>query len=473
MWSVPDLQCPVQDICEYSFQGNREKEKFSVLVIELTSAAELLTADHQLWTEVKKLQSVQEKCKKALDCDKCLHFLLRIGSCLQKHVLINLSKTYLDLAEHFLLGLQDSASVFFLPSRQQLEFVLIRTQAVSKLVLDTLLYSRETFNYIMQKLKTNHDTVGLVMASSVTAKVCVLIKDLLVQMFEMYKKLLPWRQKLKKGDWKWPRSLELPDDLEAWLELNEYDVLKPLSVSKEKLDFLTPYLQNGAEQNVEEDDDCVIIENHDDKSTDPAIEEIVLSDDADDRVEILTEQQKMLLHRIKQVKTIKGLKRVWRSINEDFQMLLPEALTQKKIAKIQKLFVRLKQLEKKRKCHPSTKNESIVAIVQEKGLQFAEYLGLIKNTGEAPSSKKQTKNVGSSINKLKPVYTIMGLKRLFKSINRNLPAAERKEKCAKMRKLWYSCIENIRLLKQSGDKETVRDLIFCTSKIVLTLLRKL
>ncbi|XP_035228260.1 uncharacterized protein LOC118200398 isoform X2 [Stegodyphus dumicola] len=450
MWSVPDLQCPAQDICEYSFQGSRGKEKFSQLVIVLTSAAELLTADHQLWTEV--------------------------GSSLQKHVLINLSKTYLDLAERFLLGLQDSASVSVLPSRQQLEFVLIRTQAVSKLVLETLLYSRETFNYIMEKLRTNHDMVGLLMASSVTAKVCILIKDLLVQMFEMYQKLLPWCQRLKKGDWKWPRSLELPDDLEAWLKLNEYDILKPLSVFKENLAFLTPYLQNVAEQNVEEDDDCVIIENHDEKSTDPVIEEIVLSDDADDKVKRLTKQQKVLLHRIKQVKTLKGLKRVWRSIDKDFQMLLPEALTQKKIDKIEKLFVQLKQLlleKQKLKCYSSRKNKCTIAVVQKAGLQFAIYLGLIKNTEGASSSEKQTENVGSSVNKLKPVYTITGLKKLCEQVNQNLPAAGRQKKRVKMENLLKSCIENNTLLKRSGDKETARDLIFCTSKIVLTLLHKL
>ncbi|KFM68997.1 hypothetical protein X975_01556, partial [Stegodyphus mimosarum] len=129
MWNQFNLQCPAHDICEYPKQDKLLTEDFSNLVTILTTGAEILTADHPVWTEIKVFHNIQEKYKRILHCDKCLQLLQRVGTCLRKMVLLNLSKNYLDLAERFLVGLQDFASVPFLPSRQQLEFVLIRTQA--------------------------------------------------------------------------------------------------------------------------------------------------------------------------------------------------------------------------------------------------------------------------------------------------------------------------------------------------------
>ncbi|GBN23445.1 hypothetical protein AVEN_219093-1 [Araneus ventricosus] len=265
MWNNLNLKCPT-DLCQYNILEGAVLQELPALVSLLTTSAEVLTQDHPIWAEIKVFQNVQEKYKRILNCDKCLQLLQRVGTCLRKMVLLNLSKIYLDLAEKFLAGLQSQSSPIHLPSCQQLEYVLLRTQSAAKLICEALHYSRETFCYLIQRLSVGHLILNLMMATSVTARVNILFRGILIQIFDIYNKLYIWRDKLKKGTTEWPEPLDLPKDLAAWLDPEASELLKPKKVPKSQLTFLSCFIKkntNGAkprEAENKDDNECVIVE---------------------------------------------------------------------------------------------------------------------------------------------------------------------------------------------------------------------
>ncbi|GIY72282.1 DUF4477 domain-containing protein [Caerostris darwini] len=479
MWNNLNLQCPVKDVCEYTIDGDKELiDNLPEFISLLTSSAEILTQDHPIWTEIKVLQNVQMKYKRILHCDKCLQLLQRVTTCLRKMVILNLSKTYLDLAEPFLAGIQkaNSSSVLF-PSSQQLEYVLLRTQSAAKLICEGLHYSRETFCYLIQRLKVGHLILNLIMATSVTARVNILFKSILVQIFDIYRKLYSWHQRFKKGSTEWPSPLDLPDDLETWLKPEVSELLKPKLVSHDPLKFLSSFLKKNEDETeiidveaIDENESMVI----DDQSqvnlpnqNDIDLGEVIPRAQEECGVQ-LTESQNILLEKIKRAKNFKSLKVIWDNLDISSEAIL-QLLTPHKIRQIDKIFLQAKNKIKNLKQSNQTtgaRRKQVISVTKLTGIKFAKQLGLVGTKShnfddEANSSHLQ-------IGELKPVKTFKKLKQLYNTLYHILQSSQQYKNCDKLKKLFRSRKGDIKLLIQSGEKVTAKKLIFCTSKVFLT-----
>ncbi|GFT21715.1 DUF4477 domain-containing protein [Trichonephila clavipes] len=385
----------------------------------LTTSAEVLTKDHPIWGEIKIFQIVQAKYRRILHCDKSLLLLQKVGTCLRKVVLLNLSKIYLDLAEHFLKGVQDLNSSTLLPSRQQLEYVLIRTQSAAKLLCEALRYSKEAFCYLIQKLKIGHLVLHIMMATSVTARVNILFKGILIQLFDIYRNLYSWHQKLKSGTFEWPKPLKLPEDLEAWLNPEVSEVLKPKAMTEDQQNMVLNFFErerNEVSNKVTEtadvdESDCVIIseinqlENSD-------IGEVVKRDSINTDVDVterstpkrnhLTQSQKILLERINNAMDLKTLMVIWNNIDVNSQVLLPN-LIPSKIRLIDRLFLLAEKKIKRLKVSPFSvhaKHIKMVAITKLTATKLTKHLGL---TNDSDTLDNLSSYANQSVEDLKPV----------------------------------------------------------------------
>ncbi|GFR02975.1 DUF4477 domain-containing protein [Trichonephila clavata] len=484
MWNNLNLQCPVEDVCTYSSE-DKAVLHLTELVSLLTSSAEVLTKDHPIWAEIKIFQNVQAKYRRILHCDKCLLLLQKVGTCLRKVVLLNLSKIYLDLAEHFLKGVQDQNSSTQLPSRQQLEYALLRTQSASKLLCEALRYSKEAFCYLIQKLKVGHLVLHLMMATSVTARVNILFKGILIQLFDIYRNLYSWHQKLKSGSFKWPKTLELPEDLEAWLNPEVSEVLKPKPMSEDQQNMMLNFFQrekNGKVSNEETDtanedeNDCVIISeiNQLDNSSDSDTGEVVERESINRVVDVtekeipkcdqLTQSQKILLERINNAMDLKTLMVIWNNIDVNSQVLLPK-LKPSKIRLIDKLFLLAEKKIKRLKVSPLSihvKHIKMMAITKLTATKLMKHLGLTDDESDTLDSLSSCAN--QSVEDLKPVKTFKKLKALYNSLYQILQTSQQYDKCHALKKIYRSRKADIKLLIKNGEKMCAKKLIFCTSK---------
>ncbi|GFY44852.1 uncharacterized protein TNIN_260331 [Trichonephila inaurata madagascariensis] len=476
MWNDLNLQCPVEDVCIYSSQ-DKAVLNLTELVSLLTSSAEVLTKDHPIWGEIKIFQNVQAKYGRILHCDKCLLLLQKVGTCLRKVVLLNLSKIYLDLAEHFLKGVQDLNSSTQLPSRQQLEYVLLRTQSTAKLLCEALRYSKEAFCYLIQKLKIGHLVSHLMMATSVTARVNILFKGILIQLFDIYQNLYSWHQKLKRGTFKW-----LIDDgsQHMYIFLIKCDVW-PKPMTEDQQNIVLNFFErekNGKEAETADVDenDCVIIsETNQLENSD--IGEVVERKSINTVVDVrekdtpkrnqLTQSQKILLERINNAMDLKTLMVIWNNIDVNSQVLLPN-LKPSKIRLIDKLFLLAEKKIKRLKVSPLSvhgKHIKMVAITKLTATKLTKHLGLIDDSGTLDNLSSCA---NQSVEELKPVKTFKKLKALYKNLYQILQTSQQYDKCHTLKKIFRSRKADIKLLIKNGEKMCARKLIFCTSKVFLT-----
>lgn len=272
MWNFLDIECPKMDLVTYPPQDNYLAENLQEFVTVLSTAADTLTSENPLWGEMNVLSNIQAKYKRILRCDKCLVFLQRISHCLKKMVLLNLSKSYLDLAERFLVGFQGPLFTYQLPSQQQVEYILMRTLTSSKLVVEAIKYSQEAFCFLIRKLKVGHLILDLVMATSVTARMNILLRGTLEHLCSIYKQVIFWRHKVKRGSFEWKEKISLPLDLEEWLKHFEPGYFKPLPMSPVEIEHLKVLLnQTENENGVKSDAESIIVIDDDIEKADAPI----------------------------------------------------------------------------------------------------------------------------------------------------------------------------------------------------------
>ncbi|KAF8764113.1 uncharacterized protein LOC129965932 [Argiope bruennichi] len=474
MWNVLNLKCPTEDLCQYNSLEGAVLQELPRLVSLLTTSAEVLTQDHPIWAEIKVFRNVQEKYKRILHCDKCLQLLQRVGICLRKMVLLNLSKAYLDLAEKFLAGLQSQSSPIQLPSCQQLEFVLLRTQSAAKLICEALHYSRETFCYLIQRLRVGHLILNLMMATSVTARVNILFRGLLVQIFDIYNKLYIWRGKLKKGTVEWPKPLELPKDLEAWLNPEAAELLKPKQIPKTELAFLSQFFEkkeNGAKSaevsDNMNDDECVIVEETSQLQLEDDVGEVIPRPKKHKKElkKGFTKAQTLLLEKIRNAGSLKKLKNIWNNLDVGSQVMLRKVLTPYKIKAIDGIFhIAKSKLQKIKQSDVSddVKKEQKDAVIQSTGIKLAKHLGLIKTEPETSTDAASSSVL--PVNKLKPAKSLKEFRILYETLYEMLLSTQQYEKCDKLQKKFKRRRSDIKQLSQNNEKQLAKELLICTSK---------
>ncbi|KAG8199996.1 hypothetical protein JTE90_006235 [Oedothorax gibbosus] len=508
MWKQMNLPNPSNDMCEYESADDVIINLHSFVGL-LTSSAEILTADNQLWTEIKVFENVQAKYKRILHCDKCLQLLQRVGIYLRKMVLLNLSKSYLDLAEPFLKGLQSEESKRLLPSRQQLEYVLIRTQSAAKLICEAIHYSRETFCYLIPRLKIGHWILNLTMAASVTARLHILFKGILALMCDFYLQVYKWLDKLKEGTFKWPLPIDLPEDLQDWL-LSEGDLSDHKQLPTEQLSFLKDIFEKQKGKSkakkdmvidiATDDEECTVVKDSTEQNEDVDFGEVVSRDTSnmeivsrepeivssdsecievvstdvenseinsinEDHANGSTKEENMFLQKIKKVKTYKQLLNILKNIEEWSNVGAIPKLTEKRRTKVMKMFVlcrqEMKDIKRKLLTEDQRKQRNKKTIKKYK----AQFCKLLRLSPKQPGAIEVSPAISENIRQPRNLTELINL---YNNLYFQLDTAKATKKCCKLKKMFKSQKSDIKLLLKNGENGLAKQLIACTTKILLT-----
>ncbi|XP_054707576.1 uncharacterized protein LOC129217320 [Uloborus diversus] len=312
------------------------------------------------------------------------------------------------------------------------------------------------------------------MATSVTARLHIMFKAVLVQIYDLYKKLFPWLTKLKKGSWEWPSSLALPNDLEEWLKPEHFDNLsKNSEASESQINALANYF---AKKKANERDKPDVIDldsekdvniiNCDIQQLDEDIGEVVIPEktSVENQHRKFTSSQKSILRKIYKAKTLEKLQTVWDNINAASEDLYPFMLTQKKINKINKLLDSVGNSADNKYC---ASGKSKVPIMQNIRFRFTKYLGLVKNQEEYFHFAEEFSQKKKDVIKFKPVKKIKELKQIHEEMCRHMNDASEYEKLEKLSKYYEGQYAALKELKKSGDLELTKKLTYYASKVLI------
>lgn len=173
------------------------------------------------------------------------------------------------------------------------------------------------------------------------------------------------------------------------------------------------------------------------------------------------------------MKTFKKLEIIWKnSLNSTF----PKPLDAKKKKIISTFLLELrgrKSEEANSRAKMQTQTDASIA-----GMMLAKHLGFTQIQIDDCRSAVQTQvadtNSVASTNPvaLTPVKTVKGLKALYNHICEMLQSTNQIQKQKKLRKIFKRRLVDIKLLKKNGDKQTAKNLTYCTSKVILALYKK-
>lgn len=99
-------------------------------------------------------------------------------------------------------------------------------------------------------------------------------------------------------------------------------------------------------------------------------------------------------------------------------------------------------------------------------IKFSRLLHLIPKKSE--TIQNSSNNIYHSPKNPKPVKTLDGLINLYKELYAQLESAKCSKKCRKLQKMFKSRKSDIELLLDNNEEKLAKQLIVCTSKILLT-----
>ncbi|KAJ8721594.1 hypothetical protein PYW07_002369 [Mythimna separata] len=145
----------------------------------------------------------------------------KVNTALKKYLALNLLKE----VENFLLALpSESDEDLYLPTRQMLEFVLLRIITFSKIMLRVCVCSKQAAVFYLNRIKRGESHWMSLLPYALLSRLWSMSMVLLQHTTTWYTNLYPYLNKLQaKGMNFLPDNYNLPEDLEQWLDLKNVD----------------------------------------------------------------------------------------------------------------------------------------------------------------------------------------------------------------------------------------------------------
>lgn len=159
--------------------------------------------------------------------------LRKVNTALKKYLALNLLKHI----EDFLLSLPtESDEDLYLPTRQMLEFVLLRVIAFSKIMLRVCVCSKKAAVFYLDRIKRGESHWMSLLPYALLSRLWSMSKVLLQHTTTWYSNLYPYLNKLQlKGMNFLPDNYKLPEDLEQWLDLKNIDEFGRFNWAQKKI----------------------------------------------------------------------------------------------------------------------------------------------------------------------------------------------------------------------------------------------
>ena len=183
----------------------------------ISKAIEFLSSQSQLTNDAGMLYKLIKKYKQNFKYQHRFRQLQKIHVGLEK--LLNLD--FVNILENVSGYLPDISFIpeeVYLPSRQNIEYILLRIQGIAKLCCRIVGLCREAFGYYLKSLTTGHYFDFHTVVMSILASLWKICRDVCQKMVVYYNKLFQIRHKLRKSKKDWlTAGYEFPEDLVSWL----------------------------------------------------------------------------------------------------------------------------------------------------------------------------------------------------------------------------------------------------------------
>ncbi|KAI5638818.1 hypothetical protein NE865_08520 [Phthorimaea operculella] len=157
--------------------------------------------------------------------------LRKVNTALRKYLTLHLLKDF----ENFISLLPSQDDEQYLPTRQMLEYVLLRLLAFSKIMLRICVCSKQAAVFYLDRLKRGESHWMSLMPYALLSRIWSISMVLLQRSHAWYSNLNPFLEQLKlKGMNFLPADYSLPSDLEEWLDLKNLDNFGKFEWSQKK-----------------------------------------------------------------------------------------------------------------------------------------------------------------------------------------------------------------------------------------------
>ncbi|KAI8515017.1 hypothetical protein Bbelb_076080 [Branchiostoma belcheri] len=235
---VESLQCPPISRCPFS----GDKGSVSVLTDQVVSMEMFLLKDPYLKFEESVLTRVLYKLSASLRRNKHYQYLKMIEKSLRKLSRLDLVTAFSHVTRCCPSSKNDSTggAAVLLPSRQLLEFLLVKLLGAAELTSQTVSLCAEAFILTAQQITKSLFLAANCTLLSITSRLWALLKGFQEKLQQWYSFLRPWVDKLQGTQVQWlPGGIKLPLDLEEWIAPEE-DTTQQQSRMQTSLNSVNP-----------------------------------------------------------------------------------------------------------------------------------------------------------------------------------------------------------------------------------------
>ncbi|XP_011343438.2 uncharacterized protein LOC105282854 [Ooceraea biroi] len=211
LWNVFNLERPPNSV----WNTNQKDMKAFSLSID-TVVKDLMDMDifHK---EAAVLGRLIYRMKSKFRSDKGLKHMAKLNKALITYNTMNLVEEYKTLRQY----IQKEGETFSLPSRQMVEYVLVRTQAFAKLMARIEEIARYTGHFLKARIALGHAWSICLIAFACVSRIWFLSKQILKKCCTWYRNIYPHLNKFQYIGLRWlPENQNLPCNLESWLSLD-------------------------------------------------------------------------------------------------------------------------------------------------------------------------------------------------------------------------------------------------------------
>ncbi|XP_078674126.1 uncharacterized protein LOC144912572 [Branchiostoma floridae x Branchiostoma belcheri] len=217
---VESLQCPPISRCPFS----GDKGSVAVLTDQVVSMEMFLLKDPYLKFEESVLTRVLYKLSASLRRNKHYQYLKMIEKSLRKLSRLDLVTAFSHVTRCCPSSKDDSTggAAVLLPSRQLVEFLLVKLLGAAELTSQTVSLCAEAFILTAQQITKSLFLAANCTLLSITSRLWALLKGFQEKLQQWYSFLRPWVDKLQGTLVQWlPGGIKLPLDLGEWIAPEE------------------------------------------------------------------------------------------------------------------------------------------------------------------------------------------------------------------------------------------------------------
>ncbi|XP_029046218.1 nucleolus and neural progenitor protein-like [Osmia bicornis bicornis] len=212
IWNHIQLERPPNVTCHV----RRKKFDATAFLTTLEKVINDLTSQDLLHKEAAILSRIIYRMKTKFRNDKGVKSMLKVNKVLLNYLSLQLKKEYENLKSF----VEINNTYVILPSKQMVEYVLVRTQGFAKLMLRLEEVSKHSAHYLKSRMGIGHAWIIAIIAYAVVSRIWLLSRHLVKQSCTWYNDLYGYLKSFNISGVSWlPDNYELPSDLKLWLSV--------------------------------------------------------------------------------------------------------------------------------------------------------------------------------------------------------------------------------------------------------------